>query len=98
MLIITCTGGRDDKGNKLSSTELFDSNKGKWYIRSCSDLAQPHYRLQSVVVNNNLFLLGGFSEDRKASLYVLIALLDTLSRHRLTGNFIKIHHGVCLLL
>jgi len=81
MLIIT--GGKDDKGNKLSSTELFDSNKKKWYIRGCSDLLQPHYELQSVIVDNNLYLLGGFSKDSKASLEVFIAPLDTLSIYQL---------------
>ena len=81
MLIIT--GGRDDKRNKLSSTELFDSNKRKWYIHNCNDLPQPYCRLQPIVVDNNLFLLGGFSKGSKASLEVFIAPLDTLSIHRL---------------
>ena len=55
MLIIT--GGIHYKGKKLSSTELFDSTNGQWY--TCSDLPQPHSWLQSVIVDNILYLLGG---------------------------------------
>ena len=79
MLIIT--GGWDVKWNTLSSTELFDSNNGQWYI--CSDLPLPHYSLQSVIVNNILYLLGGLNKDGKASTAVFTASLDTLSRHQL---------------
>ena len=79
MFIIT--GGIDDKGNILSSTELFDSNNGQWYI--CSDLPQPHYWLQSVIVDNILYLLGGFNKDDGYSPAVFTAPLDTLSRHQL---------------
>ena len=78
MLIIT--GGEGDKYNTLSSTELFDSNNGQWYI--CSDLPQPHYCLQSVIVDNILYLLGGWNKDGD-SLAVFTAQLDTLSRHQL---------------
>ena len=78
MLIIT--GGVDDKGKRLSSTELFDSNNGQWYI--CSDLPQPHYYLHSVIVDNILYLLGGINKDG-ASPAVFNAPLDTLSRHQL---------------
>ena len=79
MLIIT--GGLGVNGNKLSSTELFDSNNGQWYI--CSDLPQPHSRQQSVIVDNILYLLGGFSKDGNYSPAVFTAQLDTLSRHKL---------------
>ena len=79
MLIIT--GGRDVKWNTLSSTELFDSNNGQWYI--CSDLPIPHDSLQSVIVDNILYLLGGLNKDVYASPAVFTASLDTLSRHQL---------------
>ena len=81
MLIIT--GGVDDKGKRLSSTELFDSNNGQWY--KCSDLPQPHSSLQSVIVDNNLYLLGGINED-SYSTAVFTAPLDTLSTHQLKWN------------
>ena len=81
MLIIT--GGMDDKNNKLSSTELFDSNNGQWYM--CNDLPQPHHCLQSVIVDNILYLLGGYNKDG-VSPATFTASLDTLSRHQLKWN------------
>ena len=82
MLIIT--GGWDDKGKKLSSTELFDSNNGQWY--ECSDLPQPHSWLQSVIVDNILYVLGGVSRSGYESPAVFTAPLDTLSTHQLKWN------------
>ena len=79
MLIIT--GGKDDYGKRLSSTELFDTNNGQWY--KCDDLPQPHTELQSVIVDNILYLLGGLNKDYNNSPAVFIAPLDTLSRHQL---------------
>ena len=81
MLIIT--GGRDNKG-KISSTELFDSNHGQWY--KCSDIPQPHDEIKSVIVDNILYLLGGFDKDYKRSPTVFTAPLDTLSTHQLKWN------------
>ena len=84
MLIIT--GGLDDKNKELSSTELFDSTNGQWY--TCSDLPQPHYWLQSVIVDNILYLLGGFNKDG-ISPAVFTAPLDNLSRHQLKWNTLR---------
>ena len=82
MLIIT--GGMDDKDKTLSSTELFDSTNGQWY--TCSDLPQPHSYLQSVIVDNILYLLEGCKEDGSSSTTIFTAPLDTLSRHQLKWN------------
>ena len=82
MLIIT--GGIDDKDKILSSTELFDINKGQWY--NCSDMPQPHYLLKSVIVDNILYLLGGINKDYGNSPIVFTAPLDTLSTHQLKWN------------
>ena len=82
MLIIT--GGKDDKGKTLSSTELFDSTDGQWY--TCSDLPQPHYELQSAIVDNVLYLLGGLNKDGCDSPVVFTAPLDNLSGHQLKWN------------
>ena len=84
MLIIT--GGEDDKGKLLSSTELFDGSKGKWY--TLNDLPQPHSQLKSVIVDNILYLLGGVSKDG-ISRAVFTAPLDTLSRHQLKWNTLQ---------
>ena len=80
MLIIT--GGVDDKYETLSSTELFDSNNGQWY--KCSDLPQPYRWLQSVIVDNILYLSGGL----KGGYFPVVfnAPLDTLSTHQLKWN------------
>ena len=82
MLIIT--GGVDDKDKPLSSTELFDSNNGQWY--KCSDLPQPHYLLQSVIVDNILYVLSGNDKNKCYSTAVFTAPLDTLSTHQLKWN------------
>ena len=83
MLIIT--GGMGDEGI-LSSTELFDSSNGKWYVSN--DLPQPHYWLKSVIVDNILYLLGGENKDG-TSPAVFTAPLDTLSRHQLKWNTLQ---------
>ena len=77
MLIIT--GGLDDKNQILTSTELLDSSSWQWYIRD--DLPQPHAQLQSVIVDNILYLLGGHNEDG-SSRAVFTAPLDSLSRYQ----------------
>ena len=79
MLIIT--GGQDNEGKMLSSTELFDSSNGQWY--KCTDLPQPHAWLKSVIVDNILYLLGGINKDGYNSPTVFTAALDTLSSHQL---------------
>ena len=79
MLIIT--GGVDDKDKISSSSELFDSKNGQWY--RCSDLPQPHTWLQSVIVDNILYLLGGRNEHGNNSPTVFTSPLDTLSKHQL---------------
>ena len=82
MLIIT--GGIDNKNKTLSCTELFDSTNGQWY--TCSDLPQPHCHLQSVIVDNILYLSGGAKSHVSDSLAVFTAPLDKLSRHQLKWN------------
>jgi len=68
----------------LTSTELFDSKTEQWYI--CENLPQPHYWLQSVVLENTIYLLGGFDEDCCCSLHVFTAHLDDLSSQKLKWN------------
>ena len=82
MLIII--GGMDNRYKRLSSTELLDSSNGQWY--TCSDLPHPHNWLQSVIVNNVLYLLGGLIKDGIDSPAVFTAPLDMLSRHQLKWN------------
>ena len=84
MLIIT--GGKDDEYKRLSSTELFDSSNGQWYMSN--DLPQPRTWLKSVIVDNVLYLLGGENKGG-TSPAVFTAPLDTLSRHQLKWNTLQ---------
>jgi len=74
------TGGRDDQYRTLASTELFDSTNGQWY--TTSNLPLPHHELQSVIIDNILYLLGGYNQDGMSPA-VFTAPLDTLSSHQL---------------
>ena len=85
--ILIITGGWDDMVNALSSTELFDSSNGQWYISN--NLPQPHTWLQSVIVDNILYLLGGMNKNDDYSPAVFTAPLDTLSRHQLKWNTLQ---------
>ena len=82
--VLIITGGMDDTRKTLSSTELLDTNNDQWY--KCNDLPQPHRELQSVIVDNILYLLGGFGEDSRASKAVFTTPLDTLSTHQLNWS------------
>ena len=75
------TGGRDDHNRILDSTELFDSITGQWY--NAGKLPSPHYGLQSVIVDNVVYLLRGTNLQNKYSNKVFSAQLDTLSSHQL---------------
>jgi len=68
----------------LASTELYDSQTGQWSV--CENLPQSHYWLQSVVLNNTVYLLGGFDKDCCYSLHVFTACLGALSSQMLKWN------------
>ena len=85
--ILIITGGWDDELNTLSSTELFDSSNGQWYLSN--DLPQPHYLLKSVIVDNILYLLGGLNKDANYSPAVFTAPLDILSKLQLKWNTLQ---------
>ena len=74
------TGGKDDRWRILATTELLDSTTGQWY--TTSNLPLPHHWLQSVIIDNTLYLLGGYNQDGKSPA-VFTAPLDTLSSHQL---------------
>ena len=84
MLIIT--GGYDENKKMLSSTEIYDTTNGQWYM--CSDLPQPHILQQPLIVDNILFLLGGIRNKEGNSSAVFAASLNNLSvsRHQLEWN------------
>ena len=74
-------GGENDQYGTRASTELFDSTTGQFY--TTEDIPLPHYGLQSVIVDNMIYLLGGVKQDGKSSPAVYTAPLDTLSSHQL---------------
>ena len=79
--ILIIAGGKDDKDKILSSIELFDSNIKQW--RSCSsNLPQRMHWLQSAIVDNTLYLLGGMNKDGDSSA-VFTASLKALSKNQL---------------
>ena len=73
-------GGIDDNTRTLSTTELLCSTTGQWV--KCNDLPQPLSCLQSVIVGDFLYTLGGGStnNDSKA---MYAAPLHALSNHQL---------------
>ena len=82
MLIVV--GGQtimEGEWTRVSTTELLDTTNGCWY--TCNNLPSPHQQLKAAIMNNKLYLLGGFNEDTKPSPQVFVASLDTLSTHQL---------------
>ena len=81
MLIVV--GGQSSLMSKstLSTTELLDTINGCWYI--CNDLPSPHQQMKVAIMNDKLYLLGGFHTDTKPSSQVFVASLNTLSTHQL---------------
>ena len=65
----------------LSTTELLDTTNGCWY--TCNNLPSPRKQMKAAIMNDKLYLLGGFDKDRKPSPQVFVASLDTLSTHQL---------------
>ena len=65
----------------ISTTELLDSTTGQWVM--CNDLPQPLYILQSVIVGDTLYTLGGLTTDDTSFKGVHAASLDALSSHQL---------------
>jgi len=74
-------GGTKDGDHALSTTELLDSTTGQWF--KCDDLPQPLMHLQSVIVGNVIYILGGATSDCGHSNAVYAAPLNALSTHQL---------------
>ena len=74
-------GGVNTEQHKLRTTELLDNTTGQWF--TCDDLPRPLACLQSVIVGDILYILGGVGDDGKDSKPVYAAPLDSLSSHQL---------------
>jgi len=88
--LIIAGGVGDHRYKPLAATELFDSTTGQWY--NSGDLPLPQFKVQSVIVNNMLYVLGGinsgghYTTGGNYSLSVFTASLDDLSNHQLKWN------------
>ena len=82
-MLIVVGGGTKVKGEwtRVSTTELLDTTDGCWY--ACDNLPSPHQQMKAAIMNDIVYLLGGFDKDFKASPQVFVASLDTLSTHQL---------------
>ena len=82
MLIVVGGGIKvEGKWTRVSTTELLDTTNGCWY--TCNNLPSPHQQMKAAVMNDKLYLLGGFDENLKPSPQMFVASLDTLSTHQL---------------
>ena len=82
------------KWTTLSTTELLDTTNGRWY--TCNNLSSPHFQLKAAIMNNNLYVLGGFKEGTKPSPQVFVAPLDTLSTHQLNWQSVQTAPPWCM--
>ena len=81
-MLIVIGGGIRVEGEwvRVSTTELLDTTNGCWY--TCNNLPSPHQQLKFAIMNDKLYLLGGFDKDLNPSPQVFTSL-DTLSTHQL---------------
>ena len=97
--ILIIVGGNDDRNRVLSSTAILILTltvNMQWY--SYSNLPQPKHWLQSVIVNNTLYLLGGAAKIAHDSSAIFTASLNTLSNTSWNSTHIKILYIASLFL
>ena len=82
MLIII--GGKIRKMISVSTIELLDTTNGFWY--TCNNLPSPFCQLKAAVIDEKLYLLGGFN-DGESSSQVIFASLDTISNNHYKLNW-----------
>ena len=64
MLIVVGGGIKmEAKWITISTTELLETTNGCWY--TCSNLPSPHQQMKVVIMNDKLYLLGGYNKDLK---------------------------------
>ena len=79
--MIIVMGGIASSKCTLNTTELLDSTTGQWF--TCDGLPQQLAWLQSAIVGDVLYVLGGAGDDNQASKAVYAAPLNALSSHQL---------------
>ena len=81
LIVVGGTVRVESKWTRVSTTELLDTTNGCWY--TCNNLPSPHQQMKAAIMNDKLYLLGGFDKDFKLTPQVFVASLDTLSTHQL---------------
>ncbi|MCY3930043.1 MAG: hypothetical protein OXG81_17415 [Acidobacteria bacterium] len=81
LIVVGGTTIVEDEWTRVSTTELLDTTNGCWY--TCNNLPSPHQQLKAAIMNDKVYLLGGFDDDVNPSPQVFVASLDTLSTHQL---------------
>jgi len=71
----------EGKWTSVSTTELLDTTNGCWY--TCNNLPSPYQQLKAAIMNDKLYLLGGFDKDLIPSSKVFVASLNDLSTHQM---------------
>lgn len=71
---------KSGEGKRLASTEIYISSVERWY--SSDNIPKALFNLKPVVVENELYLLGGCDQNGPSQ-KVFVASLDMLSGHRL---------------
>ena len=84
LIIIGGTTEREGELVALSTIELLDTTNGFWY--TCNSLPSPFYQLKAAVIDEKLYLLGGFN-DIDSSSQIIFASLDTISNNNYKLNW-----------
>ena len=72
------TGGIGEDGKCLTSVEALNLSTRQWI--TCSDLPHPLYLASGVAINDNLYLLGGFTKPSERQMCsVLVCSLKSLT-------------------
>ena len=75
-------GGAKKIGSKrisLSTIELLDTTSWFWY--TCNNLPSPFFQLKAAIIDEKLYLLGGYSNIGTSSSQVIFASLDNISNN-----------------
>ena len=81
LIVIGGTINVEGKWESASTTELLDTNSRCWYM--CNNLPSPQKQLMPAIMDDKLYLLGGFGSDGKPFPQMLVASLENLSTHQL---------------
>lgn len=82
--MLTVIGGMiwaEGKRTIVSTIEILNTTNGSWY--TCNNLPSPYSQLKPAVIDDKLYLIGGFNEHIEPSSEMIAASLDTLLSYKL---------------